>query len=163
MLSRRARPTTVKCSQSTEQLSISTFSHSYSRSSPKEMAKAKSKSASASSKKCVTKKKENNIVRCSEGITRHNMHELSEEAAIALYKRDQVLWLRLPVPDHKKCASFGIDALQKLHKQCPKLFSSHWSVENPGKHSKDDLTAEQVRDVTAPNCIFCDVIQGDMV
>ncbi|KAJ1483621.1 hypothetical protein T484DRAFT_2573695 [Baffinella frigidus] len=79
------------------------------------------------------------------GLIRHDLDELSADDALALYKRDQLLWLRLPQAQGKRCAAFGMSSLQTLHKQCPSLFQTHWSIENPGEHEKEKLT---------PNAVF---------
>jgi len=55
-------------------------------------------------------------------------------------QRDQLLWVRLAPTERRRCKAFGIPVLQALQKQCPSLFQSHWSVENPGDHPKETLT-----------------------
>ena len=78
------------------------------------------------------------------GLVRHESSSLTTEQAMAIYERDQVLWVRLSPAEREACAAFDPCTLRERFAEHPSFYSNHWSVENPVAHKKAALTPAAV-------------------
>ena len=73
--------------------------------------------------------------RLPDGLVRHHAATLSHASALELYKRDQLLLLKLDAHiggahDHAAPTEFGWGVLREIYAKHPAVFSSCWCVEN---------------------------------
>ena len=78
------------------------------------------------------------------GLVRHELADMPEGVAQQLYERDQILWLRLPEPQRRRCRNWNFDGLRAQFRREPEFFSSHWSVENAVRHDRTALSPETI-------------------
>ena len=74
------------------------------------------------------------------GLVCHDA-SLTEDEAIKLYNRDQLLWIRLSPKD---AITFSHQTISQQYEQDPAFFSNHFSVENPCQHDPKHLTPSAV-------------------
>jgi len=72
----------------------------------------------------------------------HDASSLTPEEALELYRRDQILWLRLPKASWGK--PFSLASLRSLYSQHPDFLASSWCVENGVDHEEEVLTPNTV-------------------
>ena len=89
--------------------------------------------------------------RLPDGLVQLDAAALSPEQVLALYERDQMVWLRLPEDSRNKCSAFSFATVRECvhmprfsmlimcwfqlctqYAQHPELFGARFSVENPG-------------------------------
>ena len=92
---------------------------------------------------------------CIDGVRRHDADEISPEEALALYQRDQLLWLRLPKPHRENCSRFSLAELSRMYGADPEAFKDKWHVENCGELTPASLTPDSVLgDGSVPGAAF---------
>ena len=74
------------------------------------------------------------------GLVCHDA-SLTEDEAIKLYNRDQLLWMRLSPTEP---ITFSHQTINQQYEQDPAFFSNHFSVENPCQHDPKHLTPSAV-------------------
>ena len=110
----------------------------------KKQAKGKAKGKGAATKEATPVAAPAAAERLPNGLERHDASSLTPAEAMAIYKRDNLLWLRLAPADRRKCAAFGLQSLQEQFSQNEKFFTNHFSVENACQHDRQRLTAESI-------------------
>ena len=95
--------------------------------------------------------------RLPDGLVRHDAATLSHASALELFKRDQLLLLKLDahiggaLDDQAAPMEFGWGVLREIYAKHPAVFSSCWCVENAEHmaNGKDDLTPAKLLGVAA--------------
>ena len=94
--------------------------------------------------------------RLPDGLVHHHAATLSHASALELYKRDQLLLLKLDAHlggahDQAAPTEFGWGVLREIYAKHPAVFSSCWCVENAAHmaNGKDDLTPAKLLGVAA--------------